>query len=145
MKRRKFIKILFVVIVVILLNIALFISFDFIVKKTIKSKLGYLNYDEEQLKRFVAEANKGGVWDKYFGYRNKKLFIKAHFCLSNPIFDLPYKHKYEEYKEFIASTFLLSTDFFQNGMKTDQKVKYIGLYEPYLRPCSNPFSNLFYK
>ena len=35
-------------------------------------------------------------------------------------------------------TFLLSTDFFQNGMREDRPLQYVTFYFPYKSPCYNP-------
>ena len=144
MTRRKFIKAILIITVVVLLNVFLFVNFNYIVKQTIKRRLSYLNFNSDSLEKFIADADAKNLWDMHFGYRNKKLFIKAHFFIDNPLFSLPYKHKYEEYSDFIVSRFLLSTDFFYNKMNTDREIKYLALHEPYFRPCSNPFSNLYY-
>lgn len=44
----------------------------------------------------------------------------------------------------LINTYLLSTDFGMNGMDESKEIKYLGLYNPYLRPCSHPFSHLQY-
>lgn len=37
--------------------------------------------------------------------------------------------------------FLLSTDFFPRGADERNEVRYVALYDPYTRPCWNPFPN----
>ena len=44
----------------------------------------------------------------------------------------------------ITQEYLLSTDFFRNKMDESRIVKYIGFYNPYHMPCTNPFSTTFY-
>jgi hypothetical protein len=44
----------------------------------------------------------------------------------------------------LVSAYLLSSDFFQNKMDETRIVKYVGLYDPYTRPCSHPFSHVHY-
>ena len=44
----------------------------------------------------------------------------------------------------ITQEYLLSTDFFRNKMDESRIVKYIGFYNPYQMPCTNPFSSTFY-
>lgn len=44
----------------------------------------------------------------------------------------------------ITKEYLLSTDFFRNKMDESKVVKYIGFYDPYHMPCTNPFSATFY-
>jgi hypothetical protein len=40
--------------------------------------------------------------------------------------------------EPIASRFLLSTDFFQNGADESRPLRYVTYYDPYRSPCYNP-------
>lgn len=40
----------------------------------------------------------------------------------------------------VVSTYLLSTDFFANGANEQRTVSYISFYDPYTRPCGNPFN-----
>lgn len=42
-------------------------------------------------------------------------------------------------EETVVGHFLMSTDFFWNGADEARPVTYLGLYDPYSRPCSNPF------
>ena len=44
----------------------------------------------------------------------------------------------------LVENYLLSTDFFINKMDESKTVKYLGLYDPYTKPCFNPFSRLYY-
>lgn len=50
--------------------------------------------------------------------------------------DAPEVH--EERMEHLANTFLLSTDFFQNGMDRSRSIKYVTLFHPHASPCWNP-------
>ena len=43
-----------------------------------------------------------------------------------------------ERTEAIASRFLLSTDFFQNGANQERSLDYVSYYDPYRSPCYNP-------
>ncbi len=40
----------------------------------------------------------------------------------------------------VVSSYLLSTDFFANSANEQREVSYISFYDPYARPCSNPFN-----
>jgi len=40
----------------------------------------------------------------------------------------------------VVSGYLLSTDFFANGANEQRAVSYISFYDPYTRPCGNPFN-----
>jgi len=44
----------------------------------------------------------------------------------------------------VSQQYLLSTDFFRNKMDESKPVKFIGFYDPYQMPCSNPFTSLYY-
>jgi hypothetical protein len=40
----------------------------------------------------------------------------------------------------VFTGYLLSTDFFQHGGDESRQLQYVGLYAPYVTPCSNPFA-----
>lgn len=54
--------------------------------------------------------------------------------LANPYPWLPRMEKQ------LVTRFLLSSDFFQRGADERQPVRYLAYYDPYLRPCANPFA-----
>ena len=41
----------------------------------------------------------------------------------------------------LVTNYLLSTDFFSRNMDESRVIHYVGLYDPYLRPCSHPFAH----
>lgn len=92
----------------------------------------YLNLDKKGVDEFVEDFFKKYKFDLTYHMK-----IRSYYLLgvqsdkSNLISDL-------------ANKFLLSTDFFRNRMDENAEVKYIGLYNPYKMPCSNPFSNIYY-
>ncbi len=47
----------------------------------------------------------------------------------------------EKLEEFLATDFLLSSDFFWKGADASRTVQYIALYDK-MRPCGNPFARL---
>lgn len=63
------------------------------------------------------------------------------FSLITPYHMLPMGHAWRRMENNIVSTFLLSTDFFQNGAQIDVPVRYLGFYDPYRRPCVQFFGN----
>lgn len=63
------------------------------------------------------------------------------FSVITPYQLLPKGHPWRRMENNIVSTFLLSTDFFQNGARTDIPVKYLGFYDPYRRPCVQFFTS----
>lgn len=44
----------------------------------------------------------------------------------------------------MTQKYLLSSDYFINKMDDSKTVQYLGFYNPYRRPCANPFSSLHY-
>ncbi|WP_187409015.1 hypothetical protein [Saccharophagus sp. K07] len=63
------------------------------------------------------------------------------FSLVTPYQLLPMGHSWRRMENNIVSAFLLSTDFFQNGARTDIPVNYLGFYDPYRRPCVRFFTS----
>jgi hypothetical protein len=132
MKRRKFLTIAGIGVVA-----AGAVSFKFITTPFensaadfIKKELSFLKLDEEGLRKFTADFAKDK--DRVF-----KLTIKGYSLIG---IDSQKSGKLHN----MVSTYLLSTDFFSNGMDESRIVKYVGLYDPYLRPCAQPFSHVYY-
>lgn len=44
----------------------------------------------------------------------------------------------------MVTQYLLSTDFFKGERQEADTVRYVALYNPYLRPCAHPFNHLQY-
>lgn len=142
--RRKFIFISLLTLIAVIVATISFFSFDTVVKKMLSKDLSHLKISEESFDKFVADANKEKHWQKKFFDWTKKQLVRFSFMIDSILPSFPYKYKYVQYRSEIVGDFLLSTDFFMNKMDTKRTVNYIGLYNPYLRPCSNPFSNLYY-
>ncbi len=144
MTRRKFILGLLVLIATVAGGILFIVPFESIVGKILRKQLSYLNVDEDAIGRFTQDISASGYYArKDFGWK-KQAFVNVFYFLENPWIPLPGHQRFKLYSSFFVSDFLLSTDFFLNKMDEGRKVTYIALYEPYKRPCSNPFSNLFY-
>lgn len=120
-----------------------FENFEKTVKKIIVSDTKGLNIDEKEINRFLSETRKTNFWKKTYTLGHQQV-IKWHYYLGNKVFKLPYERNYQFYRGRIVAMFLLSTDFFANKMDTSKPVKFTRVYDPYLYPCSNPFSNLYY-
>lgn len=143
--RRKFIILLFLA-TGAALTAAFFITpFNNVIIKILKSDLSHLNVDDTLFEKFVTEAQQNNHWKKKFFDAKKQMFVRAYYILDSLYLPLPYKYKYRQYRSEIVGDFLLSTDFFLNKMNPEKKVTYLALYNPYKRPCSNPFSNLYYQ
>jgi hypothetical protein len=132
MKRRKFLTIAGVGGVLAALASFKFIThpFESVAKGIIKSELDYLNLDEEGLDKFVADYTR-------LKDRNYKLMMKGY-----SLFGVNSARSGKVHQ--LVSAYLLSSDFFLNKMDEARTVKYVGLYDPYTRPCSHPFSHAYY-
>lgn len=127
-----------------MLGIVILPSFDKVIKNILSNDLDFLKVKEESFDRFIRDAEEKKYWKSNFYDKNKILFIRVYYYLNNQFIDLPYKFKYLQLRERIVGDFLLATNFFQNKMDESAEVRYLRLYNPYLAPCSNPFSNLYY-
>ncbi len=143
MNRRRFIRISILSLIgAVAASIIAFYNFESFVFRMLKRDLKTLNVEEQDLKRFIADARKTNYWKKNSIDSKKRAFLLLFYFIPN--IGLPYQFKFAQIKGRIVGTFLLSTDFFLNKMDESKKIKYIGFYDPYLRPCMNPFSNLYY-
>ena len=88
-----------------------------------------------------AEDSKNEHFYNFYSWRSL-LLIKAHILIGNSWIKLPFYDKYKYHKAKITSHFLLSTDFFVNNMDESKQITYLNFYNPYKRPCSNPFPHL---
>lgn len=143
MNRRRFIRISILSIIgAAAATVIAFYNFDSFVLRMLKKDLKTLNVEEQDLKRFITDANNNHYWKKNAIDSKKRAFLFVFYFIPN--IGLPYQFKFAQIKGRIVGTFLLSTDFFMNKMDESKKLKYVGFYDPYLRPCQNPFSNLYY-
>jgi hypothetical protein len=132
MKRRKFLVITGLAGVVAAVTSFRFIttSFESAAASLIREELGFLNLDPSGVDRFVKDyaANKD---TKYRLAMRGYSFVGIKSTHSGKVNQL-------------LNAYLLSTDFFMNNMDELRVVRYVGLYDPYTRPCSHPFSQAFY-
>ncbi len=143
MNRRKFIGISILSTVgIIVASIAIIYDFETLIFKILKQDLKGLNIDEKYFTRFANDAKASNYWNRILFDKKKKAFVFLFYFL--PKVGLPYEFKYFQLRGRIVGDFLLATDFFVNKMDEKREIKYMGLYDPYLRPCQNPFSNLNY-
>jgi len=105
-----------------------FTTFEDSVVNTIKRELSFLDIKEEDVYSFAKD---------YAAGRNRtyKLIVKGYGMLGIGVNQSGKIHQ-------MVSTFLLSSDFFQNHMDEKRPIRYVGLYDPYRRPCAHPFSSL---
>ena len=145
MERRKFLKILGAGSVLAGIGVVGISSFNSSVKGILLSDTRGMNIKEEDVDRFLADAEKEEFWQQ-FSF-TKRGFIVVHTWLGEGWIGskfLPYKLKFEQYRSKIVGTFLLSTDYFTNKMQPGLPIKYVSFYNPYMRACASPFSNYYY-
>ena len=118
-------------------------GFDALARKIIVKDTASLKIAPGSIDQFLMDTSKYKKWEKLFSPLHQQL-IKWHYYADNPLFTFPYASNYKMYRSRIVETFLLSTDFFIHKMDVNRQVNYRALYDPYLSPCCNPFSNLFY-
>jgi hypothetical protein len=130
MKRRKFLALAGVGGLMAALVSGKFFSttFEDSVVHAIKRELDFLNLDEKGLTSFARDFAIGKA-------RNYQLIIKGYSLLG-----ISSSHSGKIHH--LVSTYMLSSDFFLNKMDEKRIIRYVGLYDPYLRPCAHPFSAL---
>lgn len=102
-------------------------SFEDSTEKLIKRELHFLKLDDDGVAAFVSQYARTKD-------RNYKLILKSYGLLG---IDSTRSGKVHQ----LVSTYLLSTDFFANDMDESRVIKFVALYDPYLRPCVHPFAN----
>jgi hypothetical protein len=140
MERRNFLKIAATGTALVATGLLGIRSFKSGIKSMIIEDTQGLKLKEEEIDKFLADAEKEMFWSSYD--TTKKGFITAHTWLGSAF--LPYKFKYSQYRSQIVGTFLLSTDYFTNRMDAGKAIQYVAFYNPYKRPCASPFSNVYY-
>jgi hypothetical protein len=132
MKRRKFLTIAGIGGLVAAITSFKFIStsYEEAAVELIEEELSFLKLDREGVRKFAADYSK----TKNSSYR---LTIRGYAFFG-------VKAAQSGKVNQLVSGYLLSTDFFTNGRDETRQVKYVGLYDPYSRPCSHPFSHVHY-
>ncbi len=144
MTRRRFIIGLLALAVVFIGGAILVIPFEKVVGKILRTQLSFLKLENAAVDSFTRDMASSGYYEKKSFDWKKQLFVRIYHFFENPLIPIPGRGRYDAYCTFFVNDFLLSTDFFLNKMDESKTVTYIALFEPYKRPCSNPFSNLYY-
>jgi len=129
MKRRKFITIAGVGALVTAVASGKFLttSFEDSAESIIRRELNFLKLDDAGLRAFTKDYS--ALKD-----RNFKLIVKSYGLLGVGSGRSGKIHQ-------MVSTYLLSTDFFTNKMDESRAIKYVGIFDPYRRPCAHPFTS----
>lgn len=144
MKRRNFIVLLASGLgVTIAGGYVFFEKFEKIVRKILIKDTSTLQVSIEEIDKYLLASREKRNLMLNLPLNNQQL-LKWHYYLDSSWFNLPYKTKNTIDRSKIVGDFLLSTDFFINKMDTSKPVKFIGIYDPYQKPCCNPFSDLYY-
>jgi len=111
------------------------------VMAVIRHRLDYLSIPEDDLKKFADDFQKNRIHETN---RRFWVFLSA-ISFIHPIVDSLVRmssrsQQYEELCIAIQETFLLSSDFFFHAADTSRTINYIGSFDPWERPCSNPFA-----
>ena len=61
---------------------------------------------------------------------------------SDLLYRTPAGGSIQKLESSVASTFLLSTDFFDHGADENREIRYVRYYYPYSFACGNPFAEL---
>ncbi|MFT3948645.1 MAG: hypothetical protein QM763_16905 [Agriterribacter sp.] len=118
-------------------------DFERFARKIIMKDTAQLKINSGEVDKFFRAAREKKIWDDIFPFHHRQI-LKWHYYINNGLFTLPYVANYNAYRSKIVATFLLSTDFFINKMDESKPVHFTMLYNPYLTPCLNPFSDIFY-
>jgi hypothetical protein len=105
-------------------------SFEEAAEKLIVKELDFLNLDRSGVRKFVNEYAKS-TNSRY------RLTMKGYSFMG---LNADQSVKVNQ----LINAYLLSTDFFTNKMDESRVVKYVELYNPYLRPCANPFTHVHF-
>jgi hypothetical protein len=108
----------------------------------VRQRLSFLKLDEAGLKAFAKDQvavllAKRPTWNRW-KYHFMSVFSKSftRYEHSNDT-----RNRRQRMEDNIASTYLLSSDFFINGADQSQVVQYVAFYDP-LRGCGNPFARM---
>jgi hypothetical protein len=111
------------------------------VVSVLRHRLNYLKLDPEGLSKFANEF----VKQQNFSSRKLRLIDMAgpiYTGLSSYMGNNKAIYNFKHGEERIASLYLLSSDFFQNGADPNKTVRYVDYYNPTynMRVCDTPFA-----
>jgi len=106
----------------------------------LRRRLSFLHLEEQGLREFAHDQMSALLAKRPTWVRWKYHFLHI-FAKSFSRFDTSNDHRsrIERLEDNLASTYLLSSDFFINGADESRLVRYRSYYDP-MRPCGNPFA-----
>ena len=110
-----------------------------IVVSILKRRIGYLRVEPSTFHDFA----KNYISPQKSNYERKLATLSAislPLQYFSPYLWLAQGNALRRFEDNIVSGYLLSTDFFANGANEQREVSYISFYDPYARPCGNPFN-----
>lgn len=111
-----------------------------IIVAILKRRVGYLRVEHGTFHDFAKSYI--SAHEEY----ERKLAALSAFALPlqylSPYRWLVHGNALRRLEDNVVSNYLLSTDFFFNSANEQRAVSYISFYDPYTRPCGNPFSRL---
>ncbi len=116
------------------------------IRECIRRRLGYLDIAPGAVEAYTADLLKTDALKGPWTAANKfKVLSRAGYAAAEGLAALTRRFGslgIDYLSERIATQFLLSSDFFQNGMRLDKPVQYVAYADPYLRGCGNPVAVL---
>ncbi|MBX7139347.1 MAG: hypothetical protein K1X83_15355, partial [Oligoflexia bacterium] len=105
-----------------------------LVKELVRQRLPFLEIETQALNDFSAAVAKTSDAAPLLGL--SALYFIRRLSGDRSAHD----ETLSKWSDKLAEQFLLSSDFFLNPEQKAKVTQYIGLYDPYSRVCSNPFS-----
>jgi len=98
----------------------------------ITKEFSYLKLDKKGVEQFVSD-----YYGNQNGPLNTQLKLKSYYFLG-------VQSDRSGLVDDLTRRYIISTDFFLNKMDESKPVNYLGMYDPYTRPCAHPFSSMYY-
>jgi hypothetical protein len=95
----------------------------------------YVNHET-----FETFAKEYSTWKGRTRLLSKLSAVALPLRLATPYELLPPNHSLRRLEDSVVSNYLLSTDFFQHDASMRREIQYLGLYDPMIAICRNPFA-----
>jgi hypothetical protein len=114
---------------------------EYAIVSTLRRRLDYLKLDEDGLQAYARDHVAVLLAKRPTLNRLRYRLVAAvgpSFARFHRSTDA--RTRRERLEDLFVSTYLVSTDFFANGSDETRLVRYVGYYDPMVRPCGSPFS-----